>query len=716
MQLAAAAPPDYAVVDLRLPDGTGVDLARALRRLDGCAEMPIVAMSGLEATLIGIEEVAQLFVGRLLKPVVPAQLLEMLRPPGSVLAEAPAPTGATLLVVDDEPLTRRLLAAYLTREGYAVTTAEDGEAGLRVLREHGADLVVTDVSMPKMDGAALARAIDGDPELRGTPIVFVTAGVGADLPSGIAAMAGGHAIVSKTSDLGGLLRAVERALSDPSRLAMTDPGSATLGRIAEHARVVHALRAQLSTLEGELSVLAGIADAVRRVASVPAVFATTLERLCDLGSVDFAAAWTPDATGELELAGTAGVPPAQGDSFLVLPRQHALFTSALRTGELQFLPSVDEPHSRGRALLARLNLRTATLIPLVTEDRTLGILLLGARRADAGGNGYAVGRTLQSQLVQTLSLLSSLESVQATADAFSAIAENIRDAVITVSQDGSIVYTNRIAKALLGVDASVRGERLTRWLSSDEGEDGPGHDFSGRLRTRGGRTREVAVRASLLPPTSPLGAVAYTVHDLTARRQHEEWLQRLANEDPLTGLPNRRAFERRIEQLTPGPGRRDREGGLGAVFFDLDGFKGLNDRWGHDAGDALLRAVASTLRTRIRHTEFLARVGGDEFVVLLPDAEAREVETLGEVLRALVQTEGRKHRGGVTASVGCAVGAPGEAADAVVEAADRAMYEAKRSGGNQVRTSRSEGLRPAAGATPRAVRRFTSEPATLPSR
>lgn len=170
------------------------------------------------------------------------------------------------------------------------------------------------------------------------------------------------------------------------------------------------------------------------------------------------------------------------------------------------------------------------------------------------------------------------------------------------------------------------------------------------------------------------------VQDISARKELEGHLEYLVDHDALTGLYNARYFKRTLAHSTRMAARYG--GGGAVVLFDLDRFKSVNDQFGHNAGDDLLRAVSSTLRGRLRETDVLARLGGDEFAILLPRATMQEAESsadgLVKALRLLTATLGHKQIP-VTASVGVAMF--GELSDQeIMAAADLAMYEAKETG------------------------------------
>lgn len=176
------------------------------------------------------------------------------------------------------------------------------------------------------------------------------------------------------------------------------------------------------------------------------------------------------------------------------------------------------------------------------------------------------------------------------------------------------------------------------------------------------------------------------IQDITERRQLEQRLSFLADHDEMTGLPNRRRLREELERAVAFAQRYEQAGAL--LILDLDNFKQVNDTLGHHVGDSLVREVAGRLRGRLRATDVLARIGGDEFAVLLPQVNAAQAE---RVARDLVGTVG----GGchlvdgavveTSASLGVALYEPGWEFDpeGLLMHADRAMYEAKNAGGNR---------------------------------
>lgn len=184
--------------------------------------------------------------------------------------------------------------------------------------------------------------------------------------------------------------------------------------------------------------------------------------------------------------------------------------------------------------------------------------------------------------------------------------------------------------------------------------------------------------------SSRLSHCSVALVDLTAHKLQEADLSRRANHDPLTGVANRGLLldrtTRALERLAQGPGN------CAVLFIDLDQLKNINDRFGHRDGDVMLVELAWQLSTVLRPADTLARVGGDEFVVLCEELTTREdAMSIARRVNAAIRQPVRL-RGGleaITASIGIAfANSPDDGVEDLLHRADRAMYEAKRRGGN----------------------------------
>jgi diguanylate cyclase (GGDEF)-like protein len=159
-------------------------------------------------------------------------------------------------------------------------------------------------------------------------------------------------------------------------------------------------------------------------------------------------------------------------------------------------------------------------------------------------------------------------------------------------------------------------------------------------------------------------------------------LERLASADPLTGLANRRGGEKDIAAEISRSRRQNTP--LSCVLLDIDHFKEVNDTFGHQAGDYVLREISALLRRTVRAYDILVRWGGEEFLCVLPGVDHEQALKLAERIRQAVENMPLAGIGGITASVGVAALGNDYSFDAMFAAADRRLYSAKASGRNTV--------------------------------
>jgi diguanylate cyclase len=199
-------------------------------------------------------------------------------------------------------------------------------------------------------------------------------------------------------------------------------------------------------------------------------------------------------------------------------------------------------------------------------------------------------------------------------------------------------------------------------------------------KQRDAREQEVAARLKSLSER-----VAHMEQEAMGFREHLEEQRQKALIDPLTGLPNRAAWSERLEHEIQ---QWQQHGNtLSLAMLDLDHFKRINDSYGHLAGDKVLKIIATVLRKRLRGSDFIARFGGEEFVLLLPATPPAVGAKLLETLRAAIEAcpfHFKGERVTITISMGLASFRVGEHSDLVLKRADQALYRAKNAGRNRV--------------------------------
>jgi diguanylate cyclase (GGDEF)-like protein len=175
-----------------------------------------------------------------------------------------------------------------------------------------------------------------------------------------------------------------------------------------------------------------------------------------------------------------------------------------------------------------------------------------------------------------------------------------------------------------------------------------------------------------------------------------EIAERRAATDALTGLPNARAVRDTAKRMVAHANRS--ESPLAVALLDLDHFKGINDTYGHGAGDEVLAIAAEVMRTSLRESDFVGRYGGEEFLLLLPDSDVDDAVVLLEKLReAIAQISVISVDRAITASIGVAsLPEDGSDSDSLIRTADRALYAAKSNGRNRIETANAIVADPAA--------------------
>lgn len=297
------------------------------------------------------------------------------------------------------------------------------------------------------------------------------------------------------------------------------------------------------------------------------------------------------------------------------------------------------------------------------------------------------------------------ESLRGCEDRFRTLAEVAQDAIIIIDGQGRVTFWNRAASRILGSSTEeALGRKLDEWLALPRyGEKGPteferpgavgaaGAGQLGRilqmnaLRTDG---TEVPIELSLAP--MQLGTERFSIviaRDISERKLAEKKILSMARFDPLTGLFNRTTF---AEWVQKGVARVKRGGrGFALLHLDLDRFKDVNDALGHASGDALLRSLGERLRSTIRETDVVARLGADEFAVMQVDLNGPEdasilARKLLDVLGQTYAVDGNLIR--VSVSIGIAVcGRDALSTESLLSFAEVALYRAKGEGRNTFR-------------------------------
>lgn len=272
--------------------------------------------------------------------------------------------------------------------------------------------------------------------------------------------------------------------------------------------------------------------------------------------------------------------------------------------------------------------------------------------------------------------------VEKSEERFRTLVQYAQDVIAVLDLEGRVEYVSPAIERLLGLaPEDCQGTLISEILQEPEWGSGLAalHERLGNpddslfkmeaaVQHRSGSPRVIEVTMTRLGDT----LLAANIHDLTERRALETELRHQATTDALTGLMNRAAVTLRLEQVLT------REVTT-ALFIDLDGFKQVNDRLGHERGDAVLVEAAARLLTALGSPTTIGRLGGDEFLAILPSTEQLVASVTAD---AILEALGAPwpEDAAITASIGIATSRSGESAEELLHRADTAMYEAKRRG------------------------------------
>lgn len=399
----------------------------------------------------------------------------------------------------------------------------------------------------------------------------------------------------------------------------------------------------------------------------------------------------------LELIDSAGVPPALQDMIRTVDLATTINGASLTTGRAIVRDIVnDYPDIALREELVTAGITSLAAVPIKTLEGPIGSLSIGV----AGGLdrlkeelpllehlGTEIGVALHGYKL-TLRLKTSEANYRTVFDLAA-------DAMFVFDSEGHLLDVNRESPRRLGYS---REELLQMNITDIDPTIHPRNLFSeiterSMQAQKSVETMHHTCEGSTIPTwvnTTPIqfngkSAILAVARDITERKQFEAELERLALFDPLTGIANRRAFDRRlVEELE----RAERNGYLLALaMLDIDNFKLVNDNHGHAVGDIVLKEIVRIVQNSLRKIDFIARYGGEEFVVLLLDTNVVDAERILDALRLSIDRhvfDEKRARLHCTVSIGVAANQTGDSPEAFLERADAQLYRAKGMGKNCV--------------------------------
>lgn len=284
-----------------------------------------------------------------------------------------------------------------------------------------------------------------------------------------------------------------------------------------------------------------------------------------------------------------------------------------------------------------------------------------------------------------------------TAKLMGKVFENASEGVVITTPDTTIISVNKAFSQVTGYSAEEAiGNKPNMLTSGKQGaafyqrmweelaRDGQWQGEIWNCNKQGETYLEWLSVTAVQDENDELSHYIGIFSDITSEKENEERLAQLAHYDPLTNLPNRILFDDRLKQALALAQRSTSQ--LAVMFLDLDGFKAINDNFGHGAGDELLQQVAKRLNKCLRKSDTVARFGGDEFTIVLPEIDDKE--SVEKIATKIIKTIAKPYdidgsEAHVTTSIGISLyPADGQQAQTLVKKADNAMYHAKRHGKN----------------------------------
>ena len=307
---------------------------------------------------------------------------------------------------------------------------------------------------------------------------------------------------------------------------------------------------------------------------------------------------------------------------------------------------------------------------------------------------------LLSNIDMSLKLHEANIKIQEREATLSAIVNTAKDAIFMLDSKGEVMFWNPAAEVIFGYKKEeIMGKKFPLFLMPEKVRDTvtgkdvelcdllqfektSGYQFEVEFKRKSGEV--VYVEVSFSPIEIRKGTYTVAIgRDVTKHKQFERELFVLSVTDPLTGAYNRRYTVKKMEEEF----ERARRGFnvFSVIMLDIDRFKKVNDNFGHDVGDLVLRKLVNNIMERIRKIDTLGRWGGEEFLIILPGANINDAVLLAEELRRSINQMEIPKVGHVSVSLGVATYKMGDSVDSLVKRADEMLYKAKAEGRNCVR-------------------------------
>jgi PAS domain S-box-containing protein len=453
--------PALIIQDLILPDMDGIDLALAFRKLLADSAVPVICVSGFLSRLDEARALKGGFSQVLIKPVDPLQLIDVvnLHLGGHPAVKPGVGDGHRVLVVDDDPLQRKLAVICLSNAGFEVIVAEEAMLALAIARHQPLDAVVSDVLMPNMDGFAFCLAMRSDPELSHIPVVLSSSAYVEASDRALATRVGASALVAKTDGLEGIIQALGNAVGvqpppapiEPVELIEDEHSRRALLQLERQVQHNTRLIQRTTLQEAQLAVLAGVADSLAKNQSLGGVLGEVLASCLDMAGISKGALYLIESAQTLVLKHQIGFSVSETTRLKVLFGCEPLLAGLARQGKVLLIPSAPVSHELSQRLIAESGSSSLLFVPVLWASTLHGAVLLCGRAEDiAGEDAMAFARVLGAQLGQAIGLAQSFSKLAASEQRYRTLSETANDGITILSTDGTIRESNQRMAEILG--------------------------------------------------------------------------------------------------------------------------------------------------------------------------------------------------------------------------------------------------------------------------
>jgi PAS domain S-box-containing protein len=478
---AEAKPPDLILQDMMLPDMDGIDLSIRLRQCPGCADIPIIALTGFSSRLLDPRAISARYSAWLVKPVDAYHLIEAVRAFLPKDGEQDIGRGLQLLIVDDDPVQLKLSKLHFLQLGFSVLTAMSATHALEQLRTRPVDAVLSDVLMPDTDGFELCLEIHRNAKFSGVPVILLSSFYQQELDRRLAVQSGASGLLPRTPQLDGVAQAIIDAIAKGPAAPLAAQAEhqeidlqhalATRRQLDQQLKMNMALVRRCSAQAAQLAFLGGMADALSHEANTDDVLAEVLGSALDALSVSRGILYLAK-DDRMSVSCMIGYPQSEFavvDSFF---GHQALFDNLVAKKVTSRIAMQSASSPADREVLVRSGASSLLVVPLVEQGQAVGALVLASVATDVTTVDPTVfARAICAHIIKSIQLRRAFDRLAFTDARYIGLVENAGSAILTTRPDGIIYNVNAMCESMFGRSrAELIGHQVTEFVLSADRE------------------------------------------------------------------------------------------------------------------------------------------------------------------------------------------------------------------------------------------------------